>query len=213
MIPSAHTESKAPVLLVSFALSDERAQVIVPGVRIETVFTGVGKAAAAAVITENILRHRPAAVLNVGSAGSTHMHIGDILPTTRFVDRDLYDLRLEGLSVEIDNKHLFPHLPPAIIDGKVSLADFSVSTGDQFVTSSEDIAALREEAIDMEAFALALACRRQDIPFLSIKYITDIVGQNSVASWEEKLSDARRHLSEYFARPDVQQILTTIVKG
>ena len=51
---------------------------------------------------------------------------------------------------------------------------------------------------DMEAYAQAQVCRELGIPFLAVKYVTDIVGQNSVKHWEDKLADARRDLTAYF---------------
>ena len=41
-------------------------------------------------------------------------------------------------------------------------------------------------------------CRSKEIPFISVKYVTDIIGQNSVKHWEDKLADARQGLSHYF---------------
>ena len=50
----------------------------------------------------------------------------------------------------------------------------------------------------MEAYALAVVCGRMGLPFVSVKYITDVVGQNSVAHWEDRLADARKGLTVYF---------------
>jgi adenosylhomocysteine nucleosidase len=37
-------------------------------------------------------------------------------------------------------------------------------------------------------------------PFISVKYITDVIGQNSLKVWEDKLSDARQGLSRFFEK-------------
>ena len=50
----------------------------------------------------------------------------------------------------------------------------------------------RKEVID-EAGLIKLMEERTDL-----KYVTDIVGQNSVKHWEDKLADARRDLTAYF---------------
>ncbi len=34
----------------------------------------------------------------------------------------------------------------------------------------------------------------------SVKYVTDIIGQNSVKHWEDKLADARKGLGEFFEK-------------
>lgn len=54
------------------------------------------------------------------------------------------------------------------------------------------------DVVDMEAYAQAFVCRSKEIPFISVKYVTDIIGQNSVKHWEDKLADARQGLSHYF---------------
>ena len=49
----------------------------------------------------------------------------------------------------------------------------------------------------MEAYAQALVCRAKNTPFIAVKYVTDIIGQNSVKHWEDKLADARKGLGEF----------------
>lgn len=56
------------------------------------------------------------------------------------------------------------------------------------------------DVCDMEAFAQALVCQQEKIPFVAIKYVTDVVGRNSVAAWEEKLADARAGLSQFLEK-------------
>ena len=50
----------------------------------------------------------------------------------------------------------------------------------------------------MEVFAQAALCKKLEIPLLSVKYVTDIIGKNSVSHWQEKLEHAHRDLQEYF---------------
>ena len=50
----------------------------------------------------------------------------------------------------------------------------------------------------MEAFAQAIVCKEYNIPFIAVKYVTDLIGQNSVKHWEGKLADARKELGEWF---------------
>ena len=52
--------------------------------------------------------------------------------------------------------------------------------------------------LDIEAFAQAVVCQQMQIPFISVKYITDVIGQNSLKVWEDKLADARCGLSRFF---------------
>ncbi len=52
----------------------------------------------------------------------------------------------------------------------------------------------------MEAYAQALVCRAKNTPFIAVKYVTDIIGQNSVKHWEDKLADARKGLGEFLLK-------------
>lgn len=69
------------------------------------------------------------------------------------------------------------------------------NTGDGFLT---ELTHVTGDVVDMEAYAQAFVCRSKEIPFISVKYVTDIIGQNSVKHWEDKLADARQGLSHYF---------------
>ena len=68
------------------------------------------------------------------------------------------------------------------------------NAGDSFLTELTHVSG---DVVDMEAYAQAFVCRAKEIPFISVKYVTDIIGQNSVKHWEDKLADARQGLSNY----------------
>ena len=57
---------------------------------------------------------------------------------------------------------------------------------------------LQGDVVDMEAYAQTFVCRDKEVPFIAVKYVTDIVGKNSVAHWEDKLKDATA-LSHFFS--------------
>jgi adenosylhomocysteine nucleosidase len=54
------------------------------------------------------------------------------------------------------------------------------------------------DVVDMENFAVAALCKRKGIPLVSVKYITDKIGENSVQHWEDKLHDANLGLQRFF---------------
>ena len=70
------------------------------------------------------------------------------------------------------------------------------NTGDSFVT---ELADLEGDVVDMEAFAEATVCHEMNIPFVSVKCVTDVIGQNSVKHWEDKLADEREVLKAFFS--------------
>lgn len=189
-----------PHILVVQAIEDETFDWQPAGLTLTRVLTGVGKANMALHLTEAIMTYRPDAVLNVGTAGTVVHHVGDILVCDRFVDRDLQPLAIHGLVSELTTADVSCLPLMSSLQGKAVPDRFVVNTGDSFVTQHVGIDG---DAIDMEAFAAAAVSRHFGIPFLTVKYITDIIGQNSIRHWEEKLAQARAGLQAYFSAYDI----------
>lgn len=180
------------VLLV-YAVNDERINLEINKYEFRYIRTGIGKVKAAIRLSDAIHSERPDVVLNIGTAGTLSHRIGDIFVCRKFIDRDFQKIQLPGLDYELKTSGLF--------DKKEIFCDWHpagvCNTGDSFLTEACNI---EGDAFDMEAYALALVCKEKDIPFLSVKYITDIIGKNSVKHWEDKLADARQGLSEFLVQ-------------
>lgn len=183
---------KEPIkLLVVQALPDEYTPTPLPGATVEHVYTGVGKVNATFRLTEAIYRVHPDVVLNVGTAGTTKHRLGDIVLCTQFIDRDMRVLADFGVIWQLNTGESLKAFP-----WKWNLpTDGCCNTGDSFVT---DASGVEGDVVDMEAFAQAQVCMELNIPFMAIKYVTDLIGQNSVKHWEDKLADARRDLETFF---------------
>ncbi len=181
-------------ILISFALPEETPD-FAASETVRVITTKVGKASAAYRLTKNILDFKPDIVINAGTAGTVKWNVGDIVVSRRFYDRDLAPLTIEGVVSEIEVEEALKI--PSIIENRENFGDFVVNTGDDFVT---DLSTVVGDVIDMEGFAQAVVCQSENIPFVSVKYITDIIGQNSVKVWNEKLADARKALGDYFNR-------------
>jgi adenosylhomocysteine nucleosidase len=69
------------------------------------------------------------------------------------------------------------------------------STGDTFVTSAEE---MDSDVCDMESFCIAYICKKHNIPFVSVKVVSDVVGSNSVKDWQEAIRDAVEKLQAFF---------------
>lgn len=178
-------------LLVVQALKEEEATLPdIEGYEVERIYTGCGKVAAAVEMMRAIYAHRPDLVLNIGTVGARVHKVGDIVACSQFLDRDLNPLCIYGITSRVESDVKEP-LAQKIIS---KLPTGVCSTGDSFVTGELKDA----DVCDMEAFAQALVCSQEKIPFVAVKYITDIVGQNSVEAWEAKLADARKGLSAFF---------------
>ena len=173
-------------ILVTYAVQGEFTELKFPGligeeeVQIGYLRTGVGKVKSAFYLSEAISHAQPDLV-------------GDIFVCRHFVDRDMQKLVELGMEYEIDSMDLLSqkgyclHWPAGGV----------CNTGDTFLTELSDVSG---DVVDMEAYAQALVCRAKNVPFISVKYVTDIIGQNSVKHWEDKLADARKGLGEFFEK-------------
>lgn len=184
-------------IIAAFALPQEKISITIDGCEVVPIITGVGKALSAIRTTKAILQENPDCVINIGSAGTLCHKVGDIIVSQHFIDRDFSKIVLPGIEFDLhsEKKEMIQKLP-SIINGKeVWNADHIINTGDDFVTVDEP---LQADAVDMEAFAEMMACRELNVPFFSVKYITDVLGQNSLEQWADKLKDARIALTDYF---------------
>ena len=184
-------------ILVTYAVQGEFTELKFPGligeeeVHIGYIRTGVGKVKSAYYVSEVLNQAKPDLVINVGTAGSIDCQVGDILVCRHFIDRDMQKLADMGLEYEIDSSALLAEKGYCMHWAGEGICN----TGDTFLTELSDV---KGDVVDMEAFAQALVCRAKNVPFIAVKYVTDIIGQNSVKHWEDKLADARKGLGEFF---------------
>ncbi|MGV8829584.1 MAG: phosphorylase family protein [Breznakibacter sp.] len=183
--------NQKPLYCVVQALESEYVPLEMDGAGCKHVVTGFGKVNAAVNLMVALQNERPDFVINIGTAGSFLHRVGDIVVCDRFVDRDLIKLKaLDAVYALDDTDHR------AFFQSLFSFNRYGVcSTGDQFVTEPQG----EEDVFDMEAFAYSRVCRLLNIPFISVKYVTDRIGENSVKVWADKLADARSELSLFFA--------------
>ena len=149
------------------------------------IHTGCGKVNATYELTKEINSvFIPKLVINFGTAGSRDIPIHTLVDCTRFVQRDMDASGLGFLRGEtpFDN-----YVPTSVIDyshiknpiGK----NYICGTGDNFVQDIEK--EIDCDIFDMEAYALAKTCWKNDINFVSYKYITDNVNEKSADDWEK----------------------------
>lgn len=154
----------------------------------DVLHTGIGKVNAAFALTKSIVQSRPDVVVNMGTAGSGKFDRGSVVNCTSFIQRDM-DVTALGIEkyktpfsddpVEIEYGLKLSNMPQGIC-----------GSGDNFDVS----AANRFDVVEMEAYALALICQREQIPFLCLKYISDGADGNSSDDWNETLHKAAEAL-------------------
>jgi adenosylhomocysteine nucleosidase len=156
---------------------------------IEVLYTGVGKVNAAIVLTSRLARARrdaaPPLVVNFGTAGSHRIAARSLVACRQFVDRDM-DVAALGYppgETPFDPLSAVLEFPP-VFDG---LAEAICGSGDSFATKPHGVAC---EVVDMEAYALAKACRIAGAGFACAKFVTDSADENAAAHWRENVAGA-----------------------
>ena len=178
-------------ILIVYAIPQEKIEINIPNAEVIYVETGIGKVNAAMRTMHAICEYHPDMVINIGSAGTLNHIVSDIFVCNHFIDRDLRKVTLDGVVSELEfGNDAINH----VFSGR-ELAYGTCNTGDSFITQGNDI---EGDVIDMESFAEADVCREMDIPFFAVKYVTDVVGQNSSEEWFAKLADARQGLTAFF---------------
>ena len=157
----------------------------------ECLFTGVGKVNAAYALMQYLgeQKKHPSLIINLGSAGSAVHKTGSVVQCSKFIQRDM-DVTPLGFS-----KYQTPFSPlPVILEPeglKLDLPQAICGTGDSF-----DTAHTGEEydIVDMEAYALARICDAENIPFTSVKFISDGADDTAHLDWEEALEQGAQAL-------------------
>mgnify|MGYP001777064693 CR=1 FL=1 len=189
-------------ILVTYAVQGEFTELRFPGkrgdeeVQVGYLRTGIGKVKSAYYLAEAIRSTQPDLVVNIGTAGTLTHRVGEVLVCRRFVDRDMERVKNLGVECELSMAEMLAQ------HGYCTEwpGDAVCNTGDSFLTAAEEV---RGDVVDMEAYAQAFVCRARKVPFVSVKCVTDVLGQNSVAHWEAKLAEARTRLGRFFAGREV----------
>ena len=175
-------------VLFTFALDSEAAEVF-DGYN--KLITGIGKVNAAYELTKAIQKCRPELIINLGSAGSAHFKKAEIICCTHFVQRDMdvrglgyhkYETPLSGLPVTLEYGLEMEGLQKGIC-----------GTGDNFEMGHS---ATSYNVVDMEAYSLAMIAKKENIPFLCLKYISDGADEDAADDWTIQVHNAAASFGE-----------------
>ena len=187
----------ATAILVAMALPAESAGVF-HAAAIDVLYTGIGKVNSAIALTRRLARLRregrgPPLVVNFGTAGSARIPARTLVACRRFVDRDM-DVGAFGFAPGVTP---FDELPPMLEFPAVfaGLPEAVCGSGDSFAATDHGPAC---DVVDMEAYALAKACRIEGAGFACAKYVSDSADANAAAHWKENVAGAaERFLALY----------------
>jgi adenosylhomocysteine nucleosidase len=144
-------------------------------------FTGVGKVNAALTVAKLIHEYRPKRIFNFGTAGGITQT--GLVHCTQFIQRDMLCMPLMPNPGEtpFETDHIIVNNPTGAI----------CSTGDNFVTNNNlDIPA---DVVDMEAYALAKACRLNGIEFHCYKYVSDQANHTAGTDWQTQVASGEHY--------------------
>lgn len=153
-------------------------------------FTGVGKVNAGITAGKLIERYQPETVFNFGTAGGISVTNG-IHEIKNFIQRDMLcsDLGFDEGQTPFEEE-------TAISFGDI-INDMGCSTGDNFVSGDSDDWVIAD-VVDMEAYAIAKACKQADVNFRCFKYISDSADKNASRDWKETVADGEEHYIKIF---------------
>ncbi|MES2239349.1 MAG: 5'-methylthioadenosine/S-adenosylhomocysteine nucleosidase [Bacteroidota bacterium] len=155
------------------------------------LLSGIGKVNAAYELTKAIYQNKPDLIVNLGSAGSSSFSKGDVVCCTQFVQRDM-DVR--GLGYELYETPYSGN--PSILKYGLAMDELPegvCGTGDNFEMGHAET---MYNVVDMEAYALALIAKNENIPFLCLKYISDGADDNAAEDWTVQVHKAAIAFSE-----------------
>lgn len=179
------------------------------GVDVILLQCGIGKVAASVGTTILLDQFNPDIVINTGSAGglSTDLNVGDVIISNEVRYHDV-DVTLFGYEYG-----QLPKMPAAFIPDQdliniakkaaekieeIHIRDGLIITGDSFIHDEEVVNKIKSklpkmEATEMEAASIAQVCHMFNKPFLIIRSISDVPGQESKQSFEEFLVVAAKN--------------------
>jgi adenosylhomocysteine nucleosidase len=181
--------AEPPAVLVAMALPAEGAGRF-EAAGIEVLYTGIGKVNAAIALTRRLglVTHDGAPaplVVNFGTAGSARLPTGTLVACRRFVDRDM-DVGALGFAPGVTP---FDELPPVLVFAPAfpDLPEAVCGSGDSFATAHGGFDC---DVVDMEAYALAKACKLAGAAFACAKYVSDGADANAAEHWKANVVGA-----------------------
>jgi len=150
---------------------------------------GVGKVNAAAS-TMRAICEGATEIFNCGVAGgiAADVEVGGVYGVSSAVEYDFDLSQPNGTAVGVLNEYDTPYLECASIEGVERFPWFKgwriLATGDHFNDSEVDYpliaGTLKASLRDMEGAAIAHVCKREGVPFRSLKCVTNVAGRGSM---------------------------------
>lgn len=181
------------------------------GVPVVMLYSGVGKVNAASAVQTLISTFGCTAVINAGTAGAMDVSLSvfDTVVGTEYAHHDVapdiligFHPWLESIWMKSDKVLLRAAEKAAeAFDRQIHFG--RIATGEQFITDAgrEEInRTLAPLSVDMESAAAAQVCYVNDVPFLSVRTITDTPGQRGIEVFEANVARASSICAEFIRK-------------
>lgn len=181
------------------------------GKNIVLLKSGIGKVNAAMATTIMHECFSPSYVINTGSAGgfSNELEVGSIVISSHVVHHDV-----DVTSFDYEYGQV-PQMPPMFLADETLIEIASetlkelavpsaigiIATGDSFMSEPDRINFVKEKfptllAAEMEAAAVAQVCYQYKKPFVIIRALSDIAGEESPVTFDKFLTTAAKNAAE-----------------
>ena len=156
------------------------------------LITGPGKVNAAVAVTSVLASSRPAAVINLGTAGGLHDGLRGVHEVHTVMQHDFDNAIFRDL---VDRDYGLP----IRLDSDDETARLILATGDHFVADRNVRSSLARDAhlVDMEGYAVAWAARAAEVSGRLIKLVSDDASEGAGRTWAETVGEHSRELSRW----------------
>lgn len=168
---------------------------------------GIGKVNAAIGAVNMIKNYSPDLIINSGVAGGgdASVHVMDVVVSNRIAYHDVW-CGPESILGAVQGLPLYYEAPRHVLELLPQRSDIKcglICSGDQFIDTKEAYERIKQSfpdvlAIDMESASIAQTCHIYDIPFLSIRVISDSPGASTdnTSQYNDFWTDAPEHTFE-----------------
>ena len=157
---------------------------------LQVVVTGLGKTAAAVATTQALLEsdRDGVTVVNIGTAGALREGVAGLHEVGTVVNHDMNGDAIRALGYDPQDELV------------VGTSDVVLASGDVFVTDPvvRERLATRAHLVDMEGYAVAVACARLGVPVRLVKHVSDNADESAL-DWPALADRSAQALGRWLA--------------
>lgn len=147
--------------------------------------SGIGKVASALKTAEVINNYHPDLIINSGVAGGldTSLNIGDLVFGQDICYHDVW-CGTPNAYGQVQGFPIYYHSTPDVLHYlDTNVKSGLIVSGDKFISDQVELSAIKNKfpqalAVDMESASIAQTCFIYNIPFVSLRLISDTPGSN-----------------------------------